>query len=81
MHFEHDDECCSTYLPYAVCFISGWGDTGVQDTSTDKLQEIEVPIVPSSNCLENINQTAVEDADLIVCTGGLGVGPCKVSHR
>ena len=56
-------------------FVSGWGDTGVQDTSTDKLQETVVPIVDPSSCGEDV------DEDLIVCAGGLGVGkgPCKVS--
>ena len=55
--------------------FSGWGDTGVQDTSTDKLQETVVPIVDPSSCGEDV------DEDLIVCAGGLGVGkgPCKVS--
>ena len=55
--------------------VPGWGDTGVQDTSTDKLQETVVPIVDPSSCGEDV------DEDLIVCAGGLGVGkgPCKVS--
>ena len=55
--------------------FSGWGDTGVQDTSTDKLHETVVPIVDPSSCGEDV------DEDLIVCAGGLGVGtgPCKVS--
>ena len=55
--------------------ISGWGDTGVQETSTDKLQETVVPIVESSKCGEGV------DKDLIVCAGGVGVGPCKVSRQ
>ena len=55
--------------------ISGWGDTGVQETSTDKLQETVVPIVESSNCGDGL------DEDLIVCAGGLETGPCKVSHQ
>ena len=55
--------------------FSGWGDTGVQDTSTDKLQETVVPIVDPSSCGEDV------DEDLIVCAGGLGTGPCKVSHQ
>ena len=54
--------------------IPGWGDTGVQETSTDKLQETVVPIVESSNCGDL-------DEDLIVCAGGVGVGPCKVSRQ
>ena len=54
--------------------ISGWGDTGAQETSTDKLQETVVPIVESSNCGDL-------DEDLIVCAGGVGVGPCKVSRQ
>ena len=63
--------------------ISGWGDTGGnQETSTDKLQETEVPIVESSICTEKMNQTDGVDEDLIVCAGGRGgAGPCKVSHR
>ena len=58
--------------------ISGWGDTGVQETSTDKLQETVVPIVQSSNCTERMNQTEGVNEDLIVCAGGAGAGPCKV---
>ena len=59
--------------------ISGWGDTGVQETSTDKLQETVVPIVQSSNCTERMNQTEGVNEDLILCAGGSGTGPCKVS--
>ena len=59
--------------------ILGWGDTGVQETSTDKLQETVVPIVPSSNCIERMNQTKDVDKDLIVCAASAGKGPCKVS--
>ena len=59
--------------------ISGWGDTGVQETSTDKLQETVVPIVQSSNCTERMNQTEGVNEDLIVCAGGTASGgPCKV---
>ena len=61
--------------------ISGWGDTGAQETSTDKLQETLVPIVQSSNCTERMNQTEDVNEDLIVCAGGRGVGPCKVNHQ
>ena len=62
--------------------ISGWGATGVQDTSTDKLQETEVPIVQSSNCIERMNQTEGVNEDLIVCAGGAGSGgPCKVNQK
>ena len=60
--------------------IPGWGDTGLQETglyetSTDKLQETEVPIVETSNCGEDV------DGDLIVCAGGNGTGPCQVTHQ
>ena len=60
--------------------ISGWGDTGGnQETSTDKLQETEVPIVESNICMEKMNQSEGVDEDLIVCAGGRGgAGPCKV---
>ena len=58
--------------------ISGWGDTGVQDTSTDKLQETILPIVPNSNCIERMNETEGVDENLIVCGGGAAEGPCKV---
>ena len=65
----------SSSLIWQLYRVPGWGDTGVQDTSTDKLQETVVPIVDPSNCGEDV------DEDLIVCAGGLGVGkgPCKVS--
>ena len=61
--------------------ISGWGDTGVQETSTDKLQETVVPIVESSKCIERMNHTETVDEDLIVCVGDVAVGPCKASHQ
>ena len=61
--------------------ISGWGDTGVQETSTDKLQETVVPIVQSSNCMERMNQTEGVDENLIVCAGGASKGPCKVRYQ
>ena len=57
---------------------SGWGNIGHQETSTDKLQETVVSIVPSSNCIERMNQTEPVDKNLIVCAGGAGGGPCKV---
>ena len=53
----------------------GWGDTGIQETSTDKLQETAVPIVESSLCGED------SEEDPIICAGGLGVGPCRVSGQ
>ena len=58
--------------------ISGWGDTGVQETSTDKLQETTLPIVPTSNCIERMDNTEGVDENLIVCGGGAAEGPCKV---
>ena len=62
--------------------IAGWGDTGVQETSTDKLQETVVPIVQSSNCIERMNQPEGVNEDLIVCAGGAeSGGPCKVNHK
>ena len=63
---------------FILLFISGWGDTGVQETSTDKLQETVVPIIQSSNCIERMNQTEGVNEDLIVCAGDAGSGPCKV---
>ena len=69
-------------LFYFFLSISGWGDTGVQETSTDKLQETVVPIVQSSNCINRMNQTEGVNEDLIVCAGGAGSGgPCKVNHK
>ena len=62
--------------------ISGWGDTGLQETSTDKLQETVVPIVEISKCMERMNQTGGADEDLIVCGGGEESGrPCKVKVK
>ena len=55
---------------------SGWGDTGAEETSTDKLQEALVPIVESSNCLDSEGV----DENLIVCTSSATKGPCKVSQ-
>ena len=65
-----------------VLCISGWGDTGVQETSTDKLQETAVPIVQSSICTERMDQAEGVNEDLIVCAGGAeSGGPCKVNHK
>ena len=60
--------------------VSGWGDTGAQDTSTDKLQETEIPIVNSIKCIQRMNHTEYVDQNLIICAGGSGGsgGPCKV---
>ena len=68
--------CMKTIVTlFFLLYIPGWGDTGLQETSTDKLQETEVPIVETSNCGEDV------DEDLIVCAGGLGTGPCQVTHQ
>ena len=61
--------------------ISGWGDTGDQETSTDKLQETVLPIVQSSNCMEILDDKEGVDENLIVCAGGGTEGPCKVLHQ
>ena len=62
--------------------IPGWGDTGVRETSTDKLQETVIPIVQSSICTERMNQTESVSEDLIVCAGGAeSGGPCKVNKK
>ena len=72
----------SSSLIWQLYPVPGWGDTGVQDTSTDKLQKTVVPIVESSNCLERMNQSEVVKEDLIVCAGGAeSGGPCKVKHE
>ena len=66
---------------FKIVFFSGWGDTGVQETSTDKLQETVIPIVQSSTCMEIMNQAEGAE-NLIVCAGGGRSGPCKVNqHR
>ena len=57
--------------------VSGWGDTGVQETSTEKLQESEVQIVPSDICTQKMKSTDIDD-NLVVCAGGNKKGPCKV---
>ena len=71
-----------TLINFHPVSISGWGDTGIQETSTDKLQETVVPIVQSSICTERMNQTEGVNEDLIVCAGGAeSGGPCKVNHK
>ena len=70
------------FFKFKIFFFSGWGDTGVQETSTDKLQETVIPIVHSSTCTDRINQTEGVDEHLILCAGGGRSGPCKVNqHR
>ena len=72
----------SSSLIWLLYPVPGWGDTGVQDTSTDKLQETVVPIVQTSNCIERMNQTEGVNENLIVCAGGAeSGGPCKVNHK
>ena len=62
---------------------SGWGKTGDLAISTETLQEAEVQIVEKSKCLERMNQDELEagDEDLLVCTGGTEVRPCKVEKK
>ena len=69
------------YNKVSCFFFPGWGDTGVQLTATDKLQETVIPIVQSSNCKERMNQTEGLDENLIVCAGGAEEGPCQVCHQ
>ena len=71
-------ELCRAMIPFHPILITGWGNIGVHEISTDELQETEVPIVQSSNCMERMNQTEPVDKNLIVCAGGAGGGPCKV---
>ena len=69
-------------IKFHPSFFSGWGDTGVPETSTDKLQETVITIVQSSNCAERMNQNEGVNEDLIVCAGGAeSEGPCKVNHK
>ena len=73
--------CTNVFLPANSL---GWGDTGIQETSTDKLQETLVPIIQTSKCLEKMNQTEGPHVDesRIVCTGDAGSGgPCQVTHK
>ena len=70
------------YISVSTSHSPGWGDTGLQETSTDKLQEAVVPIVQSSECTMRMNQTEGVNEDLIVCAGGAeSGGPCKVNHN
>ena len=70
-----------TVSVWSHCFLStsvpGWGDTEGSQGSTDKLQEAVVNIVPSSDCVNG----DVEAQRLIVCAGGAGGRPCKVSSN
>ena len=68
-------------IRFHPAFVSGWGDTGVQATSTDKLQEAVVPIVQTSYCTERMNRAEGVDENLIVCAGSAVKGPCKVPHQ
>ena len=69
-------DCMKTIITlFYLLSIPGWGDTGLQETSTDKLQETVVPIVETGKCGEDV------DGDLIICAGGLDTGPCKVTHQ
>ena len=63
--------------------ITGWGDTGVEETSTDRLQEATVPIVPTNNCVERmkLNPSKGVDETLILCVGSAEKGPCKVDRK
>ena len=65
------------------CPSLGWGKTTDAGISTETLQTTEVPIVEKSKCKERMNQEELEagDENLLVCTGGTGVGPCKVEKK
>ena len=65
------------------CPSLGWGKTTDAGISTETLQTAEVPIVEKSKCVERMNQEELEagDENLLVCTGGTGVGPCKVEKK
>ena len=65
------------------CPSLGWGKTTDAGISTETLQTAEVPIVEKSKCIERMNQEELEagDENLLVCSGGTGVGPCKVETR
>ena len=65
------------------CPSLGWGKTTDAGISTETLQTAEVPIVEKSKCMERMNQEELEagDENLLVCTGGTGVGPCKVEKK
>ena len=71
----------SAHLQFHPLYQSskGWGYS-FEGTSPDKLQEIVVPIVQTSYCLEGMNQTEGVDEHLIVCTGrgAMEGGPCQV---
>ena len=58
-------------------FFSGWGSTGEAGISTDILQEAEVAIVETSECLARMDSSDEVHEDLIVCTGA---GPCQVGY-
>ena len=66
---------------FNILSISGWGNTGSGDFSTDKLQETALPIVSNNNCFERMNQTEDVDEDHLLCAGREGVGPCKVNLK
>ena len=77
--YGEQDQTIKVFYIFLEISSIGWGGTGVQDSSTDKLQETVVPIVQSSNCMERMNQTEGVNEDLIVCAGGTASGgPCKV---
>ena len=71
----------SSSLIWQLYPVPGWGDTGFQETSTDKLQETVVPIVDPSNCGEDVDEDGLRQRplhscwvfrsseDLIVCAG------------
>ena len=60
--------------------ISGWGKTGGDEFSTNKLQETLVTIVPSGTCKARMDHPELVNEKLIVCAGGEAEGgPCKVS--
>ena len=65
------------------CPSLGWGKTTDAGISTETLQTAEVPFVEKSKCIERMNQEELEagDENLLVCTGGTGVGPCKVEKK
>lgn len=75
-------EIVTTYVD-TKAVATGWGTLKEDGKPSCILQEVEVPIMANSVCVESTNYTQKMITDNMLCAGYPGVGKkdsCQVSH-